>query len=87
MSRYHRQTHNRVWASIRQRVLDRDGHRCKECGKPGRLECHHKVHLQDGGTNDLSNLQVLCRGCHIQTHKKPLSKEGLEWASLVNELG
>ena len=41
MSRFHRQTHNRAWGRLRKLVLERDRHRCKDCGKSGRLECHH----------------------------------------------
>jgi 5-methylcytosine-specific restriction endonuclease McrA len=28
------------------------------------LEVHHVVALVDGGTNELSNLRVLCTDCH-----------------------
>ena len=85
MSRHHRKTPNRSWALIRQQVLDRDKHRCRECGKAGRLEAHHVLELQDGGSNDLDNLSTLCRGCHIRTHaRRPTSAEA-EWLALVAE--
>ena len=31
------------------RCLDRDGWACVKCGKAGRLECDHRIPLEDGG--------------------------------------
>ena len=86
MSRLHRQTHNRTWARIRREVLDRDGWRCQTCGKPGRLEVHHVKPLQEGGANDLGNLTALCRGCHIEAHRRPLTPEADAWLAFAGEL-
>ena len=83
MSRHHRETHNREWERIRQEVFDRDGHRCQDCRKAGRLEAHHVLELAHGGTNDLSNLKTLCRACHIFVHRR---KEDPGWAGMVKEL-
>lgn len=30
-------------------------------------EVHHKTPLNEGGTNDVGNLQSLCRSCHERT--------------------
>ena len=66
MSRLHRQTHNRVWAAIRQRVLDRDGHRCKDRGLEMDAVKRILIELSAGGDNDMGNLARRCaRGCHI----------------------
>ena len=89
MSRLHRRTHNREWARIRRQVLDRDGWRCRACGRPGRLEVDHVLPLERGGTNDLSNLQTLCPGCHIRktrTERRPQSAEQQEWRAFAEEL-
>lgn len=48
----------------RQRVLERDGHRCQECGATELLEIDHVVPVAHGGTEDESNLQVLCEKCN-----------------------
>ena len=54
------------YARLRRRCLDRDGWRCRACGKAGRLELDHVVPLQAGGAAmDASNLQALCRRCHF----------------------
>ena len=52
-------------------MFERDGYRCQAtgCGKAGRLEAHHVVHLAKGGSNDPANVQTLCRDCHIAIHK------------------
>ena len=86
MSRFHRQTHNRAWGRLRKLVLERDGHRCKDCGKAGRLECHHVLELHRDGSNDLGNLRTLCRGCHIQTHARKVSQEESAWQRMGGEL-
>ena len=40
--------------------------RCAHCGKQldHTFEIDHKVRLQDGGSNDVSQLEALCPGCH-----------------------
>ena len=44
MSRHH---HNlRGWATARKKALTRQGYRCSECGKAGRLEVHHIIDLR-----------------------------------------
>ena len=58
-------------------MLDRDSWRCQKCGKAGRLECDHRVPMDAGGAvYDLTNLQTLCRGCHIS--KTRLEQGGKE---------
>ena len=45
---------------------------CGLCGgqlKPGQFDYDHKRAVALGGTNDLDNVQVICRACHVQkTH-------------------
>jgi HNH endonuclease len=40
------------------------GGKCEKCGAAYDLQIHHRVPLAAGGTNQLSNLAVLCRVCH-----------------------
>ena len=55
MSRHHTHLDARRWGIVRRRVFERDGWRCVECGKSGKLECDHvaplplpaKVRLED----------------------------------------
>ena len=69
MSRNHARLDRKRWAAVRWHVLNRDGWRCRECGRPGRLECHHVVALERGGAPfDVDNAIALCRGCHLAEH-------------------
>lgn len=49
---------------VARRVYGRDGHRCRICGSTVNLTVDHIIPLARGGTNDLDNLQTLCRSCN-----------------------
>ena len=55
------------WRSRRLRILVRDAYRCQACGRVVYGRAAHVDHikpLEDGGTDDDANLQVLCESCH-----------------------
>jgi hypothetical protein len=62
----------------RERVLDRDGHRCQTCGYEGpgagglaTLHVHHIERDPDGvDEHDPANLTTLCRACHSWLHQQ-----------------
>ncbi len=80
------------WARARRNVLDRDGWRCLNCGRAGRLEVDHVIALRNGGEPwDMGNLQTLCRApCHFAKtaaeNRKTLTPERGALAALVSEL-
>ena len=80
---------SRRWAVTRRRVFDRDGWRCRSCGRAGRLECDHIVPIRRGGAVwDLDNLQALCVNCHIRKsvgERECQDPERDAWRTLVNE--
>ncbi len=41
---------------------------CQNCGSRDRLTVSHVVAVADGGTYDLSNIEWLCRRCHLEHH-------------------
>ena len=87
MSRPHDALNRRRWERVRRQVLDRDGWRCRECGRAGRLEVHHRVELRHGGAPyDAMNLETLCRFCHIDRHRRQLTPPEQAWADLVAEI-
>ena len=56
---------------LRHEVFKRDGYRCRECGASKdetSLEIDHIVPVARGGTNDIDNLQTLCRECNRMKH-------------------
>ena len=66
MSRFHK-LHKGRWAGTRRAILERDGYRCRTCGKAGLLEVDHIQPVYQGGDAwSATNLQVLCRDCHIR---------------------
>ena len=58
----------RRWRLLRRRILERDGWRCRACGRAaGRFEVDHVQSIHAGGEWwDESNLQLLCRPCHFR---------------------
>lgn len=46
-------------------VLENKGSACEECDSLRNIEVHHKRY-----TNNLGDLQVLCRNCHRKLHRK-----------------
>ena len=83
-SRFHREIKGRLWDRVRRRKLERTGWRCERCGLAGRLEVHHVRPLHKGGAPyDPGNLKVLCRGCHVEEHKRPLTDADRRWRELV----
>lgn len=49
---------------MRPEIIGRDGRLCRSCGTTQKLTVDHIVPLSRGGTNDLDNLQLLCRSCN-----------------------
>ena len=91
MSDHHIRLNTRRWAAVRRAVFQRDGWRCVECGKAGRLECDHVVPLErNGDPFDMANLQTLCRSCHIaktaaENRREPTPTEAA-WRAFVAEM-
>lgn len=54
---------------IRETVFIRDGRICKYCGCFDNLTIDHIHPVTHGGTDDLDNLQVLCRSCNSKKGK------------------
>ena len=94
MSRNHTPLNTRRWAAVRRAVFERDGWRCVECGKAGRLECDHVTPLQREPGQDVydpNGLQTLCRACHVEKtrgeNRRPLTPAELAWRALVADKG
>ena len=53
----------RLFGGLRDRVLTRDGYRCRGCGARSRLLVHHR-----DSRNEEELLLTLCIGCHMRVH-------------------
>lgn len=75
----HARGYGTTWDKLRAAVLKRDLHLCQHCLKQGRGKTGtHVDHIKPkakGGTDALSNLQVLCRSCH---DAKTLADKGIK---------
>ena len=93
MSKHHTHLHAKRWAAVRRFVFERDGWRCVECGRAGRLECDHVTPLQrEPGQDpyDVNGLQTLCRGCHVEKTRRENRRERtageLAWRALAQSM-
>lgn len=70
---YHQYLQSPQWSSIRLKVLDRDGYRCRVCNSGLDLNVHHRTYDNIGNELEhLYDLTTLCRPCHALFHGKPL---------------
>lgn len=53
-----------LWASIRERVLNRDGMRCQCCGKKASQVHHHRYTREVLLGEAIDDLRSICGGCH-----------------------
>jgi 5-methylcytosine-specific restriction endonuclease McrA len=57
----------RAWMEKRQKIALAHGYRCVDCGLIWRShidQIDHIIPLEQGGSNDDKNLQLLCVPCH-----------------------
>jgi hypothetical protein len=59
-----RSAYERVPASLRRAVLERDGHQCVRCGSTADLSIDHVYPQSLGGRSIPENLRTLCRPCN-----------------------
>jgi len=77
------------WEEVRHQVYQRDGNRCRACGRTygqvKKLNAHHVLLLRVSQTNDTRNLITLCDECHRIVENKALSmlKRGAHRSEVV----
>lgn len=75
-----------AWRAARAAAIARDGLRCVECGRAGRLEVHHVKPIKEGGRPlALENLRTLCRACHFRIEPRRVRRTAREsWRRVID---
>lgn len=64
----HERGYGAAWVRQRELALKRDCYLCRPCSEQGRVtparEVDHIQPKEQGGTDELANLQSICRACH-----------------------
>jgi hypothetical protein len=60
------------FGGLRERVLERDGYKCRVCGKPAVHGKKLMVHHRRPGVSIMRLMITLCRGCHSKVHKRKM---------------
>jgi 5-methylcytosine-specific restriction protein A len=67
------------WRARRLRILRRDAFVCRACSRVAYAKAAHVDHivpLEEGGTDDDANLQVLCHACHGKKTREEQRRRG-----------
>lgn len=59
---------SKKWRRIRAEALDVHGHFCSRCLSTKQLHVHHKKYT-NFGDEQIEDLQVLCKDCHMKLHR------------------
>jgi hypothetical protein len=64
-----RRQDEKYFGGLREDVLDRDGHMCRGCEKPGGRKRSLGVHHRRPGISVTRWMVALCPGCHARVHR------------------
>lgn len=56
--------------SVKDKVWNRDGGKCVQCGSNQKLEFDHIIPHSKGGANTYRNIQLLCESCNREKSAK-----------------
>jgi len=64
------------WALLRKSILDRDNNLCHYCKQPSDfMEVDHVIPVENGGTDEPTNLVACCRSCNRKKGVKPYQSQ------------
>jgi hypothetical protein len=72
------------FGGLREKILTRDGHRCRGCGAAGRGKRTLAVHHRRPGVSTLASLITLCPGCHARVSRTCVLRN--DWPELLRLL-
>ena len=80
----HQRGYGTAWEKLRKYIIERDDGLCQSCMISGRIspgsEVDHITPKAKGGTDDESNLQLLCTPCHAE---KTLQETGRKLKPII----
>lgn len=78
---------SRRWLALRAKLFRERGEQCESCYSIGEVQVHHIKPVSLGGAKfDESNLEVLCRSCHLERHRKIEAEKMPAWQRRLYEL-
>ena len=66
---YHNYLQTKAWHNKRNILLKHSDYKCNRCSKTENLQAHH-LNYNTIGDESLSDLELVCVGCHKKIHKK-----------------
>lgn len=81
------------WRAVREDVLERDGHACRECPADAddvgvdRLHVHHIRARARDGPDEPANCITLCQSCHLGKHHGNTTYHDAEFVQTVMGYG
>lgn len=82
---------NGVAKEIREKILERDGYRCRLCKFRDKdaysMQVHHVVPVSHGGDDDDLNLCILCKSCHQKVHNDGWEKYVITFKTTSEAMG
>lgn len=63
------------WKQIRNRILARDGYRCRMCGTGKQLRVHHIRYPDIYGSESDEDLITVCDSCHQRVHGADIQRK------------
>ena len=74
----HARGYGSAWDKVRKEAMSRDNGLCQPCLKDDRVTPAHAVdHIKSkakGGTDELANLQAICRPCHLDKTMREMGR-------------
>jgi len=58
------------WNERKRYLIQQNGSICSSCGEEGDVYLVHEIDLCEGGTNELDNLELICKPCHESMYEK-----------------